>query len=36
MTHPMNHTHLMIHTHLMHHSCPTLGTPSPDGDAGLA
>lgn len=28
-------THPMIHTHLMHHSCPTLGAPSPDGDAGL-
>jgi hypothetical protein len=25
----------MIHTHPMHNSCPTLGAPSLDGDAGL-
>jgi hypothetical protein len=35
MTRPLIHTHLMIHTHPMHHSCPTLGAPSPEGDAGL-
>jgi hypothetical protein len=35
MTRPLIHTHLMIHTHPMHHSCPTLGAPSLDGDAGL-
>ncbi|GAV39320.1 hypothetical protein Saa2_02205 [Streptomyces acidiscabies] len=27
-------THPMIHTHPMHNSCPTLGAPSPDGEAG--